>query len=281
MLLLLAVASAVIALGTTFALRQFLIGQLDNEVRATSNAFQRFPGPPPADFPLGPSGQSDQGNRGPRPPSLVARLDDGDVLAAGIYSRDGEVQPVPADQYPAIASVPVGGRPESRSLGELGDYRLVAVRRASGEVVVTGLSEGAVEGTIARLTTIEVVVTLLTLLGAGCGRRVPGRPRAAPAGTGGGHRGAGEPAAAGPGRGVAGRAGPRRQPEHRGRPGRCGAEPDARPRRLGAGSPPGQRDPAAPVHRRRQPRAAHAAGRDPRLRRAGPPRSVRGYRATR
>jgi len=168
MLLLLAVASTVIALGTTFALRQFLIGQLDNEVRATSTAFQRFPGPPPpGEFPPGSGGQSDQGNRGPRPPSLVARLDDGEVLAAGIYSRDGEVQPVPTDQYPALASVPVGERPESRSLGELGDYRLVAVHRTNGDVVVTGLSEAAVEGTIARLTTIEVVVTLLTLLGAG------------------------------------------------------------------------------------------------------------------
>ena len=35
-----------------------------------------------------------------------------------------------------------------------------------------------------------------------------------------------------------------------------------------AGGPPGQRDPAAAVRRRRQPRAAHPAGRDPRLRRA-------------
>ena len=168
MLLLLAVASAVIALGTAFALREFLVGQLDNEVRATSNAFQRFPAPPPpGDLPPGTGGQRIQDDRGPRPPALVARLDGDQVQVAGIYARDGRVQPVPADQYPALTSLPVGGRPESRSLGELGDYRLVAVAREDGEVVVTGLSEGPVDGTIARLTLIEVVVTVLVLVGAG------------------------------------------------------------------------------------------------------------------
>ena len=49
-------------------------------------------------------------------------------------------------------------------------------------------------------------------------------------------------------------------------------EPDARPRRGRAGGAPGQRDAGAPVRRRRQPRAAHPARRDPRLRRADPPR---------
>ena len=39
--------------------------------------------------------------------------------------------------------------------------------------------------------------------------------------------------------------------------------------------PAGQRDPGPPVRRRRQPRAAHAAGRDPRLRRADPARTSR------
>ena len=42
------------------------------------------------------------------------------------------------------------------------------------------------------------------------------------------------------------------------------------PRRGRAGGAAGQRDAGAPVRRRRQPRAAHPAGRDPRLRRADP-----------
>ena len=67
----------------------------------------------------------------------------------------------------------------------------------------------------------------------------------------------------------------RHRPAHRGRPGRRRAQPDARPRRRRAGRAAGQRDPGAPVRRRRQPRAAHAAGRDPRLRRAEPARARR------
>ena len=57
--------------------------------------------------------------------------------------------------------------------------------------------------------------------------------------------------------------------------GRRGAQPDARPRRQRARGAARQRDAGTPVRRRRQPRAAHPAGRDPRLRRAEPaqPRS--------
>ena len=75
---------------------------------------------------------------------------------------------------------------------------------------------------------------------------------------------------------VRARARRRHRPAHRGRPGRRRAEPDARPRRRRAGRPAGQRDPGAAVRRRRQPRAAHPAGRDPRLRRADPAQPRRG-----
>ena len=65
---------------------------------------------------------------------------------------------------------------------------------------------------------------------------------------------------------------PRRadRPAHRGRPPRHRAQRDARPARAGVRRAPGERGPAAPVPRRRLARAAHAAGVDPRLRRAVP-----------
>ena len=50
----------------------------------------------------------------------------------------------------------------------------------------------------------------------------------------------------------------------------------ARQRRVGAARPPGERDAGAPVRRRREPRAAHPARVDPRLRRADPPRDRAG-----
>ena len=78
---------------------------------------------------------------------------------------------------------------------------------------------------------------------------------------------------------------------HRGRPGRRRAQHPARPRRdLARGAAP-QRAAGAPVRRRRLPRAAHPAGHDRRLHRAGPaparrrrpsaPRSPRSRRSRR
>ena len=104
----------------------------------------------------------------------------------------------------------------------------------------------------------------------------PPQPRAA--GPGGRHGPPGlEPEARlGPGRPRrAGARGGRRR-AHRGRPGRPRDQHHARQRRVGPARPPGERDAGAPVRRRRQPRAAHAAGLDPRLRRADPPRDRAG-----
>ena len=69
------------------------------------------------------------------------------------------------------------------------------------------------------------------------------------------------------------------RPAHRGRPRRARAQRDARPPRARVRRAPGERGPPAPVHRRRLARAAHAAGLDPRLRRAVP--DGRGARAAR
>ena len=93
---------------------------------------------------------------------------------------------------------------------------------------------------------------------------------AAPAAPGGGHRVPGRPAAAGVRRGRAARGRARHRPGHRNWSGRAGVQPHAGARAGGADPPRGERDAAAPVRRRRQPRASHAASGHPRLRRARP-----------
>jgi two-component system, OmpR family, sensor kinase len=167
MLLLLAVASVVIAVVTTVTLRQFLDGRLDNDLRATSGLFQRFAGPPPFPPPDA-GGLPESGNRGPRPPdSLLAQIDGGRVVSATVYTRDGETRPVPPEEYPDLTGLPVDGRPQSEVLGDLGSYRLLATDTATRGVVVAGLSERNVEDTMSRLRTTEIVVALGTLLLAG------------------------------------------------------------------------------------------------------------------
>jgi two-component system OmpR family sensor kinase len=167
MLLLLAVASVVIAVVTTVTLRQFLDGRLDNDLRATSGLFQRSAGRPPFPPPDA-DGLPGSGNRGPRPPdSLLAQIDGGQVVSATVYTRDGETRPVPPAEYAVLTGLPVDGRPQSEVLGELGSYRLLATDTATRGVIVTGLSERNVEDTISRLRTTEIVVALGTLLLAG------------------------------------------------------------------------------------------------------------------
>ena len=165
MLLLLAVASAVIALVTTLTLRQFLIGRLDNDLRALSSVVQRFPGPPPLGRGPRPFGT---GDRGPRPPdSLFAQIVDGRVISAAIDTRDGETIRVPTDQYAQLTALPVGAPPRTALIGDFGDYRLIAVSTPTRGVLVAGLSERSQAETITRLQTTTIVVTLLTLLIAG------------------------------------------------------------------------------------------------------------------
>ncbi|MGH8964420.1 MAG: two-component sensor histidine kinase, partial [Actinomycetes bacterium] len=76
-LLLLAVASAVVAVVTTIALRQFLITRLDADLRVSARVLIRAePGSAPTVL---------FADRGPRPPdSLTAVVRDGSVLAAGV-----------------------------------------------------------------------------------------------------------------------------------------------------------------------------------------------------
>jgi two-component system, OmpR family, sensor kinase len=159
-LLLLAIASTVIAVVTTIALRDFLIRRLDADVRASSRVLIRAEvgSPPTLMLPA----------RGPRPPdTLIAIVRDGAVVTAGVFPLGGDVRPVPEPDYPDLAGLPVGMPPRSVDLGGLGDYRLVATRSPSGDVIVSGLPESPVQTIVTWLVLIELVVTGITLAGAG------------------------------------------------------------------------------------------------------------------
>jgi two-component system, OmpR family, sensor kinase len=160
-LLLLAIASAVIAVVTTVSLRQFLMGRLDDEVRMSSRVFIRAePGFAPTLMPP---------DRGPRPPpnALTAVVRDGTVVVASVFPLGEDPQPVPEPEYPDLTGLPVGAPPRSVDLGDLGDYRLVATRTPFGDVVVSGMPEAPVQTTVTLLVIIELVVTGITLAGAG------------------------------------------------------------------------------------------------------------------
>jgi two-component system OmpR family sensor kinase len=169
-LLLLAVASALIAGVTTIELRGYLLSQLDEDVRVSSALIVR----------TGPAGivanpPPDLGEL-PRPPdSLVAVVRDGAVVRARMYPRSGGDQAVPDSEYDEFTALE-DGPPVTVELGSLGAYRVAARTSSSGELVVTGTSEARVHDIVARLVTTELIVALVVLLGAGvAGAIVVGR----------------------------------------------------------------------------------------------------------
>jgi two-component system OmpR family sensor kinase len=164
-LLLLAIASTVIAVVTTIALREFLVDRLDDELRASTRVLIRaLPGAPPV---------VTLGDPGPRPPdSLAAVVRDGTVIAANVFPIGQDARPVPASEYPDLAALPVGPQPRSVDLGPLGDYRLLASRTPFGDVIVSGMPEAGVQATVTRLVLIELVVAGVALAGAGAAAAV-------------------------------------------------------------------------------------------------------------
>jgi two-component system, OmpR family, sensor kinase len=159
-LLLLAIASALIAVATTISLHQFLIHRLDDDVRVSSRVLIRAEQgslptlmPPP---------------RGPRPPdTLTAIVRNGTVVTATVSPFGEDPRPVPESEYPDLVSLPEGAPPRTVDLGDLGDYRLVATRTPTGDTVVSGLPLGPVAAIVTSLVLIELVVTGITLAGAG------------------------------------------------------------------------------------------------------------------
>jgi two-component system OmpR family sensor kinase len=159
-LLLLALASAVIAVVTTIVLHQYLVRQLDDGLHVASRVIIRNDG--------GPS-SADALLRGPpRPPdSLTAVIRNGAVIDAQIYPRTGGTVPVPASEYADLTALVPNGRAVSANLGTLGTYRLIAATSPRGDVVVSGQSEQQLRGTITSLVTTELIVAASVLMVAG------------------------------------------------------------------------------------------------------------------
>jgi two-component system OmpR family sensor kinase len=160
-LLLLAIASTVMAVATTISLREFLMRRLDDDVRASSRVLIRAELGGPAVIALPPP-------RGSRPPdTLTAVVRDGEVVAASVFPIGEDPRPVPESVHPALAELAPGSPPRSVDLGELGDYRLLATRLPIGDTVVTGMPEAPVQAIVRSLVLIELVVTGIALAGAG------------------------------------------------------------------------------------------------------------------
>lgn len=166
---LLAGVCLIVGVLTQVALKGFLTDQLDGRLAAASArstvAFGKPPEHPGRDHAYPP-------RPGPRfllapgqsAGTLGARVTGGTVDAAAVLDSSGSPRHVPVGQQRELARLSIGGKPTTRNLGTLGEYRLLTAPAPDGSVVVTGLPTDTVDDTLYRLALVEGVVAGVALL---------------------------------------------------------------------------------------------------------------------
>ncbi|HSP39099.1 MAG TPA: ATP-binding protein [Frankiaceae bacterium] len=172
---LLAVVCVVVGIATELALRSFLVGRLDDQLQAagqrSATAF-RGPGDDETGRPR-PAGLPERGGvdfltaPGQAAGTLGARVANGQLMQVAVLSTSGIAQPIDPTSAAALVAVPADGKPHSRSLGDLGDYRLQVQRTDDGDLLVTGLPLNGVRLTLLRLAAVEGAVAVIALFSAG------------------------------------------------------------------------------------------------------------------
>lgn len=164
---LVAVVCVLIGGATTIALRHSLIRQLDQQLTTVSGRA----GPPDGMRPANGGGPG-SGNAFPRGQpvgTLTAIIDDGEVAWAATLPADIDTEPqtVPIAQRTILADLPTDRQPHTRTLGELGDYRLVARQLPNDDVLVTGLPLAELEQTVWQMIGMAAGIATAGLLLAG------------------------------------------------------------------------------------------------------------------
>ncbi|MEU5696295.1 HAMP domain-containing sensor histidine kinase [Actinosynnema sp. NPDC020468] len=163
---LLAVICAIIGVVTGFALREFLVGELDQQLVSTADRVDKFTrqgGPPPG-------GNTNNSNRPPldRPGFGVGTVSvvfrDNTVQLSSWVDDTGTVQAVPAEQLATLAAVPATARVQTVDLGPYGTYRVIGSTNYEGDLLVTGLPLANVDNTVLRMGLILGGVALAGLI---------------------------------------------------------------------------------------------------------------------
>ncbi|SCF24249.1 two-component system, OmpR family, sensor kinase [Micromonospora viridifaciens] len=168
---LLALVSVGIGGVTTVALRHFLVGQVDSQLRMgdrragdvppwfRQSGDQRWAGP--AAEPASP-----EPPRGFPPGSIALRVAHGTTQATS-RAEGGGLEQVPADQVAPLAALPPDGRPHTVDLDGRGDYRAVARQMRDGNLIAVAIPLSGVEQTVMWMLVAQAGVVTAGLLIAG------------------------------------------------------------------------------------------------------------------
>jgi two-component system OmpR family sensor kinase len=163
---LLAAASIVIGATSVILLRATLVDRLDEQLRAATLRSQG-PGAPDDGPPRLPGPNADIPRELVTVGTVTAIVLADTYYAGAFYDDEGSPRPLDADQQEIIAGLLDDGRPQSATLGGLGDYRFVSVEGPSDVVRVIGLPLSPVNSIVGQLLVAVGIVTLLGVALAG------------------------------------------------------------------------------------------------------------------
>ncbi len=159
-IVLLALVCVVIVVVSEIALRAFLVDQLDERLDDSSHRAAIFLGPP-GGMPPGPGPAEAPGQAAG---TINAVLLDGSAQGVLQTSTDTP-QVLTRAQLTELRSLPADGEPHTRTIADLGEFRLVAEQRPQG-VVITGLPMSQVNDILLSAGLIMGGVALAGLLAA-------------------------------------------------------------------------------------------------------------------
>ncbi|WP_370947760.1 sensor histidine kinase [Amycolatopsis sp. cg5] len=156
---LLALVCLIIGVVSELALRGFLLDQIDHQLDAAAHRARDFTEHgPPDKMPLDAPGQAAG--------TLNLTILGGLVQNAGRISFTGQQELLDQEQQAGLAGLPVDGRAYTRALGDLGDYRLIALP-VDGGAMITGLPLKNAQDTLWTVGLILFGVALAGVTAAG------------------------------------------------------------------------------------------------------------------
>ncbi|MFI6789947.1 sensor histidine kinase [Nonomuraea sp. NPDC050383] len=152
LLVLLALACVAVGVATSLAMRHFLLERVDQQLVGAGGRYA-------ASLEHAEESRERGDTRGQARGTLGVRLLNGKITnAAVVTSRLGAEPVLTAEDQAVLAAVPADGVPRTVDLGDLDDYRVLALPGADGDVLITGLPLHEAEETMRRLQFFEVVL---------------------------------------------------------------------------------------------------------------------------
>ena len=165
LVLLVVATSILVAVVTSVAMRGYLNGQLDDNVRDSLSRMVDEDGPTAQGIPgSGPPGERDRQPRFGGAGTLIARYGASLAPDGVVLTRGTEPRQLSTTALDRLRDVPVNGEVQRISLPGVGSFRVAAATRGDGTVAVTGMSTRDNDAVLSNLVLWEVLLALAAVV---------------------------------------------------------------------------------------------------------------------